>query len=159
MGVLDPSTVNKVLQSKYSFWTLLLAGCSTSQQHASVSQGWICSDSCALSSAEIEVANQFCYLRQSQNTDTGPASPSADSIKPRTWQGSHWSTNYEVTSITPHRKSGDRTQICCSRGRCLVARPWMSLHLGGCISLCFQKLCSENYSQASTEWVYIHWFV
>ena len=36
----------------------------------------------------------FFYLTQSQYTDTGPTSPSADPIVPGAWQGSHWSANF-----------------------------------------------------------------
>ena len=43
---------------------------------------------------EIEVADPTFYLTQSQYTDTGPTSPSADSITPGAWQGSHWSANF-----------------------------------------------------------------
>ena len=71
----------------------LLVGCLTSQQHASVSQGRICSDNFACCHTEIEVADQTFHLTQSQYTDTGPTSPSADPITPGAWQGSHWSTN------------------------------------------------------------------
>ena len=71
---------------------LLLVGCLTSQQQASVSQGRICSDSCTCCHTEIEVADQTFYLTQSQYTDTGPTSPSADPRTPGAWQGSHWST-------------------------------------------------------------------
>ena len=42
---------------------------------------------------EIAVADQTFHLTQSQNTDTGPTSPSADSITPGAWQGNHWSAN------------------------------------------------------------------
>ena len=72
----------------------LLVGCLTSQQHASVSQGRICSDIFTCCHTEIEVADQTFYLTQSQYTDTGPTSPSADPITPGAWQGSHWSANY-----------------------------------------------------------------
>ena len=58
----------------------LLVGCLTSQQHASVSQGQICSDNCMCCHTEIEVADQTFHLTQSQYTDTGPTSPSADPI-------------------------------------------------------------------------------
>ena len=34
------------------------------------------------------------YLTQSQYTDTGPTSASADPIMPGAWQGSHWSANF-----------------------------------------------------------------
>ena len=72
----------------------LLVGCLTSQQHASVSQGRICSDNFTCCHTEIEAADQTFYLTQSQYTDTGPTSPSADSITPGAWQGSHWSANF-----------------------------------------------------------------
>ena len=72
----------------------LLVGCLTSQQDASVSQGRICSDNLTCCHTEIEVADQTLYLTQSQYTDTGPTSPSADPVTPGTWQGSHWSANF-----------------------------------------------------------------
>ena len=50
------------------------------------------------------VADQTFYLTQSQYTDTGPTSPSADPTTPGTWQGSHWSANLEVTGMTRPRK-------------------------------------------------------
>ena len=78
----------------------LLVGCLTSQQHASVSQGRICSDKCTCCHTEVEVADQAFYLTQSQYTDTGPASPSADPISPGALQGSHWSANFEVAGMT-----------------------------------------------------------
>ena len=66
----------------------LLVGCLTSQQQASVSQGRICSDNFTCCHTEIEAADQTFYLTQSQYTDTGPTSPSADPITPGVWQGS-----------------------------------------------------------------------
>ena len=68
---------------------LLSVGRLTSQQHASVSQGRIYSDSLTCCHTEIEVADQTFHLTQSQYTDTGPTSPSADPITPGAWQGSH----------------------------------------------------------------------
>ena len=63
---------------------------------------------------EIEVADQTFYLTQSQYTDTGPTSPSADPTTPGAWQGSHWSANSWVTGMTQPRKnpgaSGIRTR-------------------------------------------------
>ena len=92
----------------------LLVGCLTSQQQASVSQGWICSDNFTRCHTEIEVADPTFYLTQSQYTDTGPTSPSADPRTPGAWQGSHWSANVEVTGMTRPRKypgaSGIRTR-------------------------------------------------
>ena len=58
----------------------LLVACLTSQQHASVSQGRICSDNLTCCHTETEVADQTFY--QSQYTDTGPTSPRADPITP-----------------------------------------------------------------------------
>ena len=72
----------------------LLVGCLTSQQQASVSQGRIYSDNFTCCHTEIEVADPTFYLTQSQYTDTGPTSPSADPITPGAWQGSHWSANF-----------------------------------------------------------------
>ena len=72
----------------------LFVGCLTSQQQASVSQGRICTDNFMCCHTEIEVADQTFYLTQSQYTDTGPTSPSADPITPGAWQGRHWSANF-----------------------------------------------------------------
>ena len=71
----------------------LFVGCLTSQQHASVSQGRICTDNFTCCHTEIEVADPTFHLTQSQYTDTGPTNPSADPITPGAWQGSHWSAN------------------------------------------------------------------
>ena len=60
----------------------LLVGCLTSQQQASVSQGRVCSDNFTCCHTEIEVADRTFYLTQSQYTDTGPTSPTADPITP-----------------------------------------------------------------------------
>ena len=73
----------------------LLIACLTSQQQASVSQGWICSDNFACCHTETEVADPTFYPTQSQYIDTGPTSPSADPITPGAWQGSHWSADFE----------------------------------------------------------------
>ena len=64
------------------WYVCLLVGCLTSQQHASVSQGRICSDNFTCCHTEIEAADQTFYLTQSQYTDTGPISPSADPMTP-----------------------------------------------------------------------------
>ena len=104
-----PQTPNHILQSCPTFddlrrqtWPspeeahrlLLFVGCLTSQQQASVSQGRICSDNFTCCHTEIEVADQTFYLTQSQYTDTGPTSPSADPITSGSWQGSHWNANF-----------------------------------------------------------------
>ena len=102
-----------------NIYVCLLVGCLTSQQQASVSQGRICSDNFTCCHTEIEVADPTFYLTQSQYTDTGPTSPSADPITPGAWQGSHWSGNFEVTGMTRPRKnpgaSGIRTGTFRSR--------------------------------------------
>ena len=46
-----------------------------------------------------EIADQTFYLTQSQYTDIGPTSPSADPIMPGAWHGSHWSANFSVISM------------------------------------------------------------
>ena len=90
----------ELLPSVHQRWVCLLVACLTSQQQASVSQGRICSDNCTCCHTEIEVADQTFYLTQSQYSDTGPTSPSADPITPGAWQGSHWSANFGVTGMT-----------------------------------------------------------
>ena len=85
-----------------------LLACLTSRQHASVSQGRICSDNFTCCHTEIEIADQTFLLTQSLYTDTGPTSPSADPITPGAWQGSHWNVNFEVTGMTRPRKNPQR---------------------------------------------------
>ena len=89
----------RVLSCKWLVWqdhgfVCLFVDCFTSQQHASVSQGRICSDSFTCCHTEIEVADPTLHLTQSQYTDTGPTSPSTDPLTPGAWQGSHWSANF-----------------------------------------------------------------
>ena len=59
-----------------------LVGCLTSQQHASVSRGRICSDNFTCCRSETEVSDQTFHHSHSQYTETGPTSPSADPITP-----------------------------------------------------------------------------
>ena len=92
----------------------LFVGCFTSQQHASVSQGRIRLDNFTGCHTETDIADPTFHLTQSQYTNTGPTSPSADDITPGAWQGSHWSANFEVTGMTRPQKnpvaSGIRTR-------------------------------------------------
>ena len=79
------------LRSIFHWMTLIFAvclfvGCLMSQQHASISQGRICSDNCTCCHTEIEVADQTFYLTQSQYTETRSASPNPDPIKSGAWQ-------------------------------------------------------------------------
>ena len=88
---------------------LLFVGCLMSQQHASVSQGRICSNSFTCCHTEIEVADQTFHLTQSQYTDTGPTCPSTDPIPPCAWQGSQWECQflshwYDLTLEKSRRK-------------------------------------------------------
>ena len=91
----DPRCISVLVEwdddEKFVCW---LVGCFTSQQQASVSQGRICSDNFTCCHTEIEVADQTFYLTQSQYTDTGPISPSADPITPGAWHGGHWSAHF-----------------------------------------------------------------
>ena len=89
-----PISIARLMCTKHSGKNCLLVGCLTSQQHASVSQGRICTDNFTCCHTEIQVADPTFYLTQSQYTDTGPTSPSADPITPGAWQGSHWSANF-----------------------------------------------------------------
>ena len=105
-----------------------LAGCLTSQQQASVSQGRICSDNLTCCHTEIEVADQTFYLTQSQYTDTGPTSPSADPITPGAWQGSHWSTQflshwYDSTPKKSRRKRDSNPGPSALEADALTTRP------------------------------------
>ena len=104
----------------------LLVACLTSQQQASVSQGRICSDNLTCCHTEIEVADQTFLLTQSQYTDTGPSSPSADPIMPGAWQSSHWSAIlshwYDSTPKNP-AQAGFEPGIFRSRGGRLTTRP------------------------------------
>ena len=115
------------MASKRTGGVCLLVGCLTSQQHASVSQGRICSDKFMCCHTEIEVADQTFHLIQSQYIDTGPTSPSTDPITPGAWQGSHWSANFEVIGIIRPRKDPGSSGI---RTRDLPLSRWTPLPLG-----------------------------
>ena len=71
---------------------LFRIGCLTSQQHASASQGWVCSDNGKYCHTETEVADDTCYLSLSQYGDTESTISSADLIMLGIRQGSHWSS-------------------------------------------------------------------
>ena len=106
---------------------LLFVGCLTSYQHASVSQGRICSDNFTCCHTEIEVADQTFHLTQSQYTDTGTTSPSTDPITPGAWQGttgvpilSHW---YDLTSEKSRRKRESSPGSSALEADALTTRP------------------------------------
>ena len=77
----------------------LLVGCLTSQQHASVSQGRICSENLHAATLRKTIADQTFYLTQPQYTDTGLTSPSTDPITPGAWQGSHLECQFSSRSL------------------------------------------------------------
>ena len=103
----------------------MFVGCLTSQQHASVSQGRICEDSFTCCHTEIEVADPTFHLTQSQYTDTGPTSPSADPITPGARQGSHWSANvrYDSTRKKSRRKRDSNPGPSALEADALTTRP------------------------------------
>ena len=149
------ASVVQILCSSYqslsfTLFVCLFVGCLTSQQQASVSQGRICLDNFTCCHTEIEVADQTFYLTQSQYTDTGPTSPSADPISPGAWQGNHWSANFEVTGMTRPRKNpganGIRTRdlIFRSRGGHLTTRPTRRSKL---YLMCCLYIASENKTE------------
>ena len=111
----------------YLLWLLLLVGCLTSQQQASVSQGRICEDNFTCCHPEIQVADPTFYLTQSQYTDTGPTSPSADPITPGALQGSHWSANfchwYDSTPKKSRRKRDSNPGPSALEADALTTRP------------------------------------
>ena len=77
---------------------------------------------------ETEIADHTFYLTQSQHTDTGPISPNPNPVIPGAWEGSHRITSIKFCGVTRprkkqrnktkqlHAKSGNRTQVCRSRG-------------------------------------------
>ena len=104
---------------------LLFVGCLTSQQHASVSQGRICSDNCTCCHTGIEVAEQTFHLTKSKYIDTRPTSPSTEPITPFAWQGSHWSVNFWYDSIPKksRRKRDSNPGSHVSEAEALTTRP------------------------------------
>ena len=100
LAMLIPPDLFHCIPFQGSRLVYLFVGCSTSQQHSSLSQGRICSDICSCCHTETEAADPAFYLTQSQYTDTGPTSPSAAPITPGAWQSSHRSASFEVTGMT-----------------------------------------------------------
>ena len=118
-------------RNRQGLFVCWLVGCLTSQQHASVSQGRICSDNFTRCHTEIEDADQTFYLTQSQYTVTGPTSPSADPITPDAWQGSHWSANFEVTGMTRAGKKNSNPGSSALEVDALTTRPTRRLNRQG----------------------------
>ena len=99
---------------------LVFVDCLTSQQHASVSQGRVCSDNCTCCHTEIEVADETFHLTLSQYTDTGQTSPRADTITKGAWHSNHRRSDFSVSTTQPGEVptgvSGNRTWICSFQG-------------------------------------------
>ena len=112
----DTVDCGTVCDQPHSGKLLLLVACFTSQQHASLSQGRICSDNCTCCHTETEVTNQTFHLTQSQYTNTRPTSRSTDPMTPGAWQSSQRSPSvwYEWAWENLHTHSGNRTQVCRS---------------------------------------------
>ena len=92
----------------------VISGRLRSQQHASVSQGRICSDEFTCCHTETEVADQTFHLTQSQYTDTGSTSFNAETITPAACQGSHWSA---ISLVSGFRDGGGRGEDGGGDGR------------------------------------------
>ena len=103
----------------------LLVDCLTSQQHARVSQGRICSDNFTRCHTEIEVADQTFHLTQSQYTDTEPTSPSADPLTPGAWPLERQFLNrwYNSTPKKFRRKRGSNPGFSALEADALTTRP------------------------------------
>ena len=147
-----------VLQSEHNLYTkflfvnkcgsgdielCLLVGCLMSQQHASVSQGRICSDNFMCCHTEINVADQTFHLTQSQYNDTRLTT---DPITPGAWQGSHWSANFLVTGMTRSLKNLSASEIrtrdlLLSNGDALTTRPTRWAIFGCCNQ---NTICIQN---------------
>ena len=105
-----PSTENQAERPS----VCLLVGCLTSQQHASVSQGRICTDNFTCCHTDREAADQTPTSPSHSILTPGPPVPALTHKTPGAWQGSHWSANFEATGMTRPRKnpgaSGIRTR-------------------------------------------------
>ena len=86
----------------------------TSQQHASVSQGRICSDNLRAATLRQKLQTKLSTSPSHSILTPGRPVASTDPITPGAWQGSHWSANFNVTDMTRPRKnpgaSGIRTR-------------------------------------------------
>ena len=101
-GVEDPVFESR-LRRDFSLQLLSQCGSRLSEQIRRV-----CSDRFTCCYTEIEAADPTFHLTQSQYTDSGPTSLSADPVTPGAWQGSHWSADFEDTGLTRPRKKSRR---------------------------------------------------
>ena len=108
------STQGRFSYRKHKFKRSYGSRCRTFQQHSGASQTLVCLNSCTSCHAEIEVADETFRLTQSQYSDTGPTSPSADSIMPGAFQGNTGESFILKSLVRPHlekdpRQSGNQT--------------------------------------------------
>ena len=110
--------------SSHAIYCWLLA-CLTSQKHAHVYQRRTCTHNFTCCHTEIEVADPTFYLTQSQYSDTGPTSPSADPKTPIAWQGSHRSANiwYNSTRKNPVARGDSNPGSSALEADALTTRP------------------------------------
>ena len=111
-------------------------GCLLNQQQTSVSQGRICSDNFTCCHTEIEAADRTFYLTQSQYTDTGPTSPSADPIYRHApgWVATGVPMFKSLVWLDPEKipvQAGIEPGIFRSRGGRLTTRPARRSYLIG----------------------------
>ena len=110
----------------------------------------ICSDSCTCCHTETEVADPTFCLTQSQNTDTGPASPSADGGRIK----SRWSRTRVLKTGTVVAALPDlwRLRISVGTGRpgasILAVNETASLTCNFCLSVAARKV---TISRSITE--------
>ena len=128
----------------------LLVGCLTSLQHASVSQGRICSDNFTCCYTEIQVADQTFYLTQSQYTDTGPTSPSADPIPQAPGRVATGVPIFKsLVLLDPGKipaQAGFEAGIFRSRGGRLTSRPTRRSRVCViCIYICTRRRAPQGY--------------
>ena len=108
----------------------LSVACLTSLKRASISQGKIGSDNFTCCHTEIQVADQTFYLTQSQPTDTGPASPSADPITPGTGRVATGVSIFKsLVSVDPEKiptaQAGFEPGVCHSLGGTASLAKWL----------------------------------
>ena len=123
MAPVQVLTLECQARGRWTTGACLFGGWWTSEQHASVSQGQICSYSYMCCYTEIEVEDQA--ISSSQYTDTWPTSPGVNPLMPGAWQGNHWSANFLVTGmIQPGKRSMAKVGI---EPRYTVCHSWGGL--------------------------------
>ena len=127
----------------------LFVGCLTSQQHASVSQGRLCSDNftCCQCHTKIEAADQTFHLIQSQYTDTGLTSPSTDS--------NPGSSTPEVDALTM-RPASWILQPAVLPCKLMLRSLWNNNECLFQVSDLFKNYTPQNAKRASTN-LAVHW--